>query len=360
MNKYKISLDEDIKLIRLKYQNLIKDLTDKSLSKKDIAIINKNINDVMPIINVINNINQLKVIKDENTKLLDENNDEDIINLVDEENHKINIKIEEFKSNVKILITKYHTNISQKREDVIFEIRAGTGGDEASIFAFELWQMYLKFFDKMKWKHQVLSYSSTNRKSIRELILRVSGVNIYEYTKYESGVHRVQRIPVTESQGRIHTSVCTVVVLHAEIRKKMSIKENELRVDVYRASGPGGQSVNTTDSAVRMTHIPTGIVTQCQNEKSQLRNKMSALKVLEVKLQKHFDDKAKEKQSKERKTLLKSSDRSEKIRTYNFPQDRCTDHRSGVVTYNLSKLMSGDIYNFINKNILALNKKNVR
>jgi len=185
-------------------------------------------------------------------------------------------------------------------------------------------------------------------------------VNIYEYTKYESGVHRVQRIPVTESQGRIHTSVCTVVVLHAEIRKKMSIKENELRVDVYRASGPGGQSVNTTDSAVRMTHIPTGIVTQCQNEKSQLRNKMSALKVLEVKLQKHFDDKAKEKQSKERKTLLKSSDRSEKIRTYNFPQDRCTDHRSGVVTYNLSKLMSGDIYNFINKNILALNKKNVR
>jgi len=155
MNKYKISLDEDIKLIRLKYQNLIKDLTDKSLSKKDIAIINKNINDVMPIINVINNINQLKVIKDENTKLLDENNDEDIINLVDEENHKINIKIEEFKSNVKILITKYHTNISQKREDVIFEIRAGTGGDEASIFAFELWQMYLKFFDKMKWKHQV-------------------------------------------------------------------------------------------------------------------------------------------------------------------------------------------------------------
>jgi len=207
---------------------------------------------------------------------------------------------------------------------------------------------------------EVLSYSSTNRKSIRELILRVSGVNIYEYTKYESGVHRVQRIPVTESQGRIHTSVCTVVVLHAEIRKKMSIKENELRVDVYRASGPGGQSVNTTDSAVRMTHIPTGIVTQCQNEKSQLRNKMSALKVLEVKLQKHFDDKAKEKQSKERKTLLKSSDRSEKIRTYNFPQDRCTDHRSGVVTYNLSKLMSGDIYNFINKNILALNKKNVR
>jgi len=153
MNKYKISLDEDIKLIRLKYQNLIKDLTDKSLSKKDIAIINKNINDVMPIINVINNINQLKVIKDENTKLLDENNDEDIINLVDEENHKINIKIEEFKSNVKILITKYHTNISQKREDVIFEIRAGTGGDEASIFAFELWQMYLKFFDKMKWKY---------------------------------------------------------------------------------------------------------------------------------------------------------------------------------------------------------------
>jgi peptide chain release factor 1 len=220
MNKYKTSLDEDIKLIRLKYQNLIKDLTDKSLSKKDIAIINKNINNVMPIINVINNINQLKITKDENTKLLDENNDEDIVNLVNEENQKINIKIDEFKSNAKILITKYHTNISQKKEDVIFEIRAGTGGDEASIFAFELWQMYLKFFDKMKWKYQILSYSSTNRKSIRELILRVSGTNIYEYIKYESGVHRVQRIPVTESQGRIHTSVCTVVVLHAEIRKK--------------------------------------------------------------------------------------------------------------------------------------------
>jgi peptide chain release factor 1 len=181
-------------------------------------------------------------------------------------------------------------------------------------------------------------------------IVNIKGKNSYDCLKYENGVHRVQRIPSTESQGRIHTSACSIALFPENCFKKITISMNDLRIDVYRASGPGGQSVNTTDSAVRILHIPTGIITQCQNEKSQLRNKIIAMKILKIKLQKFYDNKNNQHRVKERKSLIKSGDRSEKIRTYNFPQDRCTDHRLGITVYNLNKILSGNLSIFILKN----------
>jgi peptide chain release factor 1 len=225
--------------------------------------------------------------------------------------------------------------------DAVLEIRAGTGGDEAGLFAGDLFRMYTRYAEKRRWKIELLDISEGERGSVKEAVFVVRGTNAYGDLRYESGVHRVQRVPATESQGRIHTSAATVAVLPEAEEIDIDIREEDLRIDVYRSSGPGGQSVNTTDSAVRITHIPTGVVVTCQDEKSQIKNKAKALKVLRSRLLDAKVAAQEAERSRERKTQVGTGDRSAKIRTYNFPQSRVTDHRIGFTAHNLQEILDG-------------------
>ena len=229
----------------------------------------------------------------------------------------------------------------------ILEIRAGTGGDEASLFAADLFSMYQKYSEINSWQFDILSISETGLKGIKEVICNISGKNVFSKMKYESGVHRVQRVPATENSGRVHTSAATVAVLPEAEEVDIKIEEKDLRIDVFRASGPGGQSVNTTDSAVRITHIPTGVVVSQQDEKSQHKNKAKALKILRSRvLDKEIQMKDQER-AKDRKSQVGSGDRSERIRTYNFPQGRVSDHRINLTLYNLSEVLEGQLDDLI-------------
>ena len=228
-------------------------------------------------------------------------------------------------------------------KNVILEIRAGTGGEEAALFAADLFRMYTRFAENRTWKMEVMTHHATGVGGIKEIIAMVYGKGAYSVFKYESGTHRVQRVPTTETQGRIHTSAVTVAVLPEAEDVDVDIDPNELKIDVYRSTGPGGQSVNTTDSAVRITHLPTGMVVTCQDEKSQLKNKNKALKVLRARLLDKITTEQNEKRSQERKSQVGTGDRSGRIRTYNFPQGRVTDHRIGLTLYKLDNILQGDI-----------------
>ena len=228
-------------------------------------------------------------------------------------------------------------------KNIILEIRAGTGGDEAALFAGDLFKMYMGYAQQRRWKADVISQSEGAKGGFKEVIAQIEGEQVFSYLKYEAGVHRVQRVPETESQGRIHTSACTVAVLPEAEEVELRIDPKELRIDTMRAGGPGGQSVNTTDSAVRITHLPTGLIVQCQDEKSQLKNKNKAMTVLRARLLERMEAEAAAERAGERKAMVKSGDRSEKIRTYNFPQDRCTDHRASITVHNLPKLFTGEM-----------------
>jgi peptide chain release factor 1 len=233
-------------------------------------------------------------------------------------------------------------------KNVFLEIRAGTGGDEAGLFAGDLFRMYAQYAEKCRWKVEVMSSSPAGGMGgFKEIIALIEGKGAYSKLKYESGVHRVQRVPVTESQGRIHTSAVTVAILPEAEEVEVNIDPNDLRVDVYRSSGHGGQSVNTTDSAVRITHVPTGLVVTCQDEKSQHKNKAKAIKVLRARLLDIMVQKQNTEISESRKTQVGSGDRSERIRTYNYPQGRVTDHRIGMTLYNLEAFLNGDIQGII-------------
>jgi peptide chain release factor 1 len=235
--------------------------------------------------------------------------------------------------------------------DVILEVRAGTGGDEAALFAGDLFRMYSRYCDQNRWKLEMMGSSEItvggaagkSQVGFKEVICQISGADAYKFLRHESGVHRVQRVPVTEAQGRIHTSAATVAIMPVAEAVEVDIKEADIRVDVYRASGPGGQSVNTTDSAVRITHLPTGTVVQCQDEKSQHKNKAKALKVLSARVLEKQQAEIHAEQAEQRRAQVGTGDRSERIRTYNFPQNRLTDHRIGLTLYQLDRIIEGDL-----------------
>ena len=228
-------------------------------------------------------------------------------------------------------------------KDIIVEIRAGTGGDEASLFAADLYRMYARYAESLHWKIEVMEAGETEAGGFKEIIFSVGGKDVYGSLRCESGVHRVQRVPVTESQGRIHTSAVTVAVLPEARETDFAVKDADLKIDVYRSSGPGGQSVNTTDSAVRITHLPTGLVVTCQDEKSQIKNKAKAMRVLRSRLYEAEEAKRLAERAAQRKSQVGSGDRSERIRTYNFPQNRVTDHRINLTLYKLDQVMEGEI-----------------
>jgi peptide chain release factor 1 len=228
-------------------------------------------------------------------------------------------------------------------KNVILEIRAGTGGEEAGLFAAVLFRMYTRLAERKGWKMEILSHSATGIGGLKEVVASISGQRVYSQMKYESGVHRVQRVPATESQGRIHTSAVTVAILPEAEEVDVQISPEELRIDVFRSSGPGGQSVNTTDSAVRITHLPTGLVVSCQDEKSQHKNKAKGLKVLMARLLDLKQGEQQQKIAKERKSQVGTGDRSERIRTYNFPQSRVTDHRIGLTSHKMEAILDGDL-----------------
>lgn len=242
-----------------------------------------------------------------------------------------------------LLTEKLLSKDNTEARSSFLEIRAGTGGEEAALFARDLFTMYMKYAEKMRWKTEVLAMSLSDMGGFKEVIVAVESPEAFQKLKYESGVHRVQRVPETESQGRIHTSAVTVAVLPEPEEVEFKISPEDLRIDVYRSSGPGGQHVNTTDSAVRITHVPTGLVVTCQDEKSQHKNKAKALRVLRARLKERMEQEQEQEVSEERKRQVGSGDRSERIRTYNFPQGRVTDHRVGLTLYKLEDVLAGNI-----------------
>lgn len=266
--------------------------------------------------------------------------DSEIKEMAQEEISALAVRKSRLESDLKKLLVPKDPN---DKKNVIVEIRAGTGGEEASLFGADLFRMYSRYAEKKNWKVEILTHHPTDVGGLKEIIAMVHGKGAYSYFKYESGTHRVQRVPVTEAQGRIHTSAVTVAVLPEAEEVELHIDPSEVKVDVFRATGPGGQSVNTTDSAVRLTHLPTGIVVTCQDEKSQLKNKNKGMKVLRARILDLLVKEQNQKRSEERKSQIGDGDRSGRIRTYNFPQGRVTDHRVGLTLYKLENILQGEI-----------------
>ncbi len=296
--------------------------------------------ELTPLIQAFRRHKQVAKELADSQSLLKEEADEDLKELAREEVQTLKEELDRLEDELRILLLPKDPNDAK---NVLLEIRAGTGGEEAALFAADLFRMYTRLAERRGWKLETMSHSITGLGGLKEVIALVSGNRVYSHLKYESGTHRVQRVPETESQGRIHTSAVTVAVLPEAEDVDVQLSPEELRVDVFRSSGPGGQSVNTTDSAVRITHVPTGLVVTCQDEKSQHKNKAKALKVLQARL---FDLKQQEQHrqiAQERKSQVGSGDRSERIRTYNFPQGRVTDHRIGLTLYRLEAVLDGDL-----------------
>ena len=295
--------------------------------------------------------------KDEAEDYIKSSNDTDMIEMAKEQLEISKKSIEKLEDEIKILLIPKDPDDAK---NVLVEIRAGTGGDEGSIFAGDLFRMYTKFAQDKKWDLSVVDTSEGTAGGFKEVIFEISGEDVYGELKYESGVHRVQRVPQTETQGRVHTSAATVMVLPEAEEFDVEINMNEVRVDYFCSSGPGGQSVNTTYSSVRLTHEPTGVVSQCQDQKSQHKNKEKAMKVLRSRLYEIELNKRMESDSKKRNELVKSGDRSAKIRTYNYPQGRVTDHRIGLTLYDLPKIIDGDVSKLIDEIKLYINTERLK
>ena len=286
--------------------------------------------------------------KDLEQILKDKDNDAEIIEMAEKDLNEMKLNKEKYENELKIFLLPKDEDDDK---NAIVEIRAGTGGLEASLFCSDLFKMYEKVCAKKKWKLEIINISKSDAGGFKEVIFSVSGDDIYSYLKYESGVHRVQRIPETETQGRVHTSAATIAVLPEAEEVDIQIKESDLRIDVFRAGGPGGQSVNTTDSAVRITHIPSGVVVSQQDEKSQHKNKAKALKILRSRVYEVEKKKKDQERSSNRRNQIGPGDRSERIRTYNFPQGRVTDHRINLTLHKLDEFLSGEIHEEMNQQL---------
>ena len=286
--------------------------------------------------------------KDLEQILKDKDNDAEIIEMAEKDLNEMKLNKEKYENELKIFLLPKDED---DEKNAIVEIRAGTGGLEASLFCSDLFKMYEKVCAKKKWKLEIINISKSDAGGFKEVIFSVSGDDIYSYLKYESGVHRVQRIPETETQGRVHTSAATIAVLPEAEEVDIQIKESDLRIDVFRAGGPGGQSVNTTDSAVRITHIPSGVVVSQQDEKSQHKNKAKALKILRSRVYEVEKKKKDQERSSNRRNQIGTGDRSERIRTYNFPQGRVTDHRINLTLHKLDEFLSGEIHEEMNQQL---------
>ncbi|WP_455060464.1 peptide chain release factor 1 [Parvimonas micra] len=337
---------DKLELLVEKFEELEKKIIDPEIMK-DMNVwqkLAKEHGDMKPIVEKYREYSKHKKELEENKEMLKESLDDEMKELVKEEISELEDSIEKEEQDLKILLLPKDPN---DEKNVFMEVRAGTGGDEAGLFAEDLLRMYRMFADKQRWKTEIMSISEQGVGGIKEVVFLVKGKGAYSKLKYESGVHRVQRVPATESSGRIHTSAATVAVLPEVEDVDVVINQNDLRIDVYRASGNGGQCVNTTDSAVRITHIPTGVVVTCQDEKSQLKNKDKAMKILKSRLYEKYQEEQNKDIADARKSQIGSGDRSERIRTYNFPQGRVTDHRINMTIYQLDSFLNGDISEMI-------------
>ena len=332
-----------------KHSNLEKELSSGNVDKKFFAEKSKEYSNLNEIIKEAKDYISFEKNKNDLEKIInDPSSDKEIKEIAYIELQEI---IKQHKINEKKIKLFLLPKDEADSKNAIIEIRAGTGGLEASLFASDLFKMYEKISHKKKWTLEIISISKSDAGGLKEVIAAIKGKNIYSSLKYESGVHRVQRVPDTETQGRIHTSAATVAVLPEAEEVDVKIEDKDLRIDVFRSSGPGGQSVNTTDSAVRITHIPTGIVVSQQDEKSQIRNKEKGLKILRSRIYELERQKRDEVRSKDRKSKIGTGDRSERIRTYNFPQGRVTDHRTNLTLHKLEEFMQGEIFDEMVENL---------
>jgi len=338
---------EKLSFIEDRYDELSKKIADPDVISDQavFAKLCKEQSDISPIVEKYREFKALNETIQENEELIsDSEMDKELKELAEEEIKESKQKIEAINEELKILLLPKDPNDDKS---VIVEIRGGAGGEEAALFAGDLFRMYSMYAEANRWKTEILSSNPTDIGGFKEISFSIDGAGAYSKLKFESGVHRVQRIPSTESGGRIHTSTVTVAVLPEVEDVEVNIDANDLRIDVFRAGGPGGQCVNTTDSAVRITHLSTGLVVSCQDEKSQLKNKDKALKVLRAKLFELETAKKQDEQAKYRRSQIGTGDRSEKIRTYNFPQSRVTDHRIKLTLYKLDAIMDGDLFELI-------------
>lgn len=325
-----------------KHEELSKKVSDPDViaKQKEWQKLMKEMSDLEPIVKEYTAYKKAKEELEEAKEILDMEDDEELREMAREELKANEAAIEEYTENLKILLLPKDPNDDK---NVILEVRAGTGGDEAALFGSDLLRMYLRYAERMRWKTELIESNETEIGGVKEVVMLVKGKGAYSRLKYESGVHRVQRVPETESGGRVHTSAASVAVMPEVDDVEVNLDPNDVRVDVYRASGNGGQCVNTTDSAVRLTHMPTGLVVTCQDEKSQIKNKDKAFKVLKSRLFDLMQQEQNDKIAAERKSQIGSGDRSERIRTYNFPQSRITDHRINLTLYKLDSFLDGDL-----------------
>ena len=331
---------DKLKSVEIRYDDLNELLSDAKIiaQQSKYQKYAKEQSDLTPIVKRFKDLKKIVQQLEDSKKILEEEKDPEMLEMAEEDLAQVTIEKQKAESDLKLLLLPKDP---RDERNVIVEIRAGTGGEEAALFSTDLFRMYSRYAEEKKWQVEILSSNLTGKGGFKEVIFNITGKGVYSKLKYEGGTHRVQRVPDTESQGRIHTSAVTVAILPEVEDVDIKINPSDIKIDVYRASGPGGQSVNTTDSAVRLTFVPTGMIVTCQDEKSQHKNREKAMKVLRARLYDEEQKKAHDEQDSERKQQVGSGDRSERIRTYNYPQERVTDHRIGLTLHKLSAIMEG-------------------